>query len=143
MEKDIDVNFMDEDRVTILDTQRVAKGDKVVYKGKIPSKEPVEGVTYSFAGWENEERMDCVVEKLVLVAKYESSSSLKDAMYNASLENAQKANLKDVMASGNKINEQQKALEKDSRSAEEIVNDIVENGKTEVGQEINKDNMER
>ena len=35
--------------------------------------------------------------------------------------------------------EQQKALEKDSRSVEEIVNDILENGQTEIGENLDKD----
>ena len=38
---------------------------------------------------------------------------------------------------------EQKALAKDSRTAEEIVNEVLENGKAEVGIEANKDNVER
>ena len=34
-------------------------------------------------------------------------------------------------------------LEKDSRSVSEIVSDIMKNGKTEIGIEANKDNVER
>ena len=58
-------------------------------------------------------------------------------------ENAEKTNLNATVEAGQKVSEQQKALEKDSRSTEEIVNDVLENGKTEIGQEVNKDNIER
>ena len=44
---------------------------------------------------------------------------------------------------GQKVTEQQKALEKDSRTAEQIVNEVLENGKAEIGIEANKDNIER
>ena len=91
--------------------------------------------------------MDSVQEKLVLVAKYiaETATATKDenAMLQASLENAEKTNLNATIEAGQKVNEQQKALEKDSRTAEEIVNEVLENGKAEIGNEVNKDNVER
>ena len=59
--------------------------------------------------------------------------------YNASLENAEATNYNAVAEAGQKAVSQQKAIEKDSRTAEQIVSDIVENGKTEVGQEMDKD----
>ena len=64
-------------------------------------------------------------------------------MLQASLENAEKTNLNATIEAGQKVNEQQKALEKDSRTAEEIVNEVLENGKAEIGNEVNKDNVER
>ena len=57
----------------------------------------------------------------------------------ASLENAENSNLNDTIEAGKKVSEQQKALEKDSRSVEEIVNDILENGQTEIGENLDKD----
>ena len=48
-----------------------------------------------------------------------------------------------TIEAGQKVSEQQKAFAKETRTAEEIVNDIKENGKTEIGIEANKDNIER
>ena len=145
MDEEYDVVFLDDDKTTVLDMQRVKHGDKVVYKGETPVKEPTETEKYTFKGWDNEVKMECVTERLVLVAQYdvEVNVASKDDFYNASLENAENANLAAVVDAGKKVNEQQKALEKDPRSAEQIVADIVENGKTEVGQEMNKDDMDR
>ena len=119
--------------------------EKAVYKGKTPTKEPTEKEKYVFQGWENEERLDCITEKTVLVAKYsvEVNVATKNDFYNASLVNAEQANLAAVVESGKKISEQQKAIEKDPRTAEEIVADIVENGKTEVGQEQKREDIDR
>ena len=142
-----EVIFLDDDRLTVLEQQMVEQGKAVKYKGKTPSKEPVNGVNYTFVGWVGEEKMASVEEKLVLVAKYaaETATATKDenAMLQASLENAEKTNLNATIEAGQKVNEQQKALEKDSRTAEEIVNEVLENGKAEIGNEVNKDNVER
>ena len=142
-----EVIFLDEDKTTILDQQIVAAGSEVKYKGKTPAKEPVNGVNYTFTGWEGEEKMAAVNEKLVLVAKYsaETATSTKDenALLQASLENAENTNLNATVEAGQKVSEQQKAFAKETRTAEEIVNDIKQNGKTEIGIEANKDNIER
>lgn len=142
-----EVIFLDEDKITVLDRQMVNEGEKVEYKGKTPTKEPTNQMTYTFTGWVGEEKMESVTERLILVAKYaaETVTNSKDenALLAASLENAQNTNLNATIEAGQKVNEQQKALEKDSRSAEEIVNEVLENGKTEIGQEVNKDNIER
>lgn len=142
-----EVIFLDDDRKTVLDHQFVSNGEPVKYKGKTPSKEPINQVTYTFSGWIGEEKMASVQEKLILVAKYsaETVTTAKDenALLQASLENAEKTNLNATIEAGQKVSEQSKALEKDSRTAEEIVNDVIENGKTEIGQEVNKDNIER
>ena len=142
-----EVIFLDDDRLTVLDHQFVLEGKEVKYKGKTPSKEPVNGVKYTFAGWVGEEKMNAINEKTVLVAKYlsETISASKDenALLDASLENAEGATLDSTVEAGKKLDAQQKALAKDPRTAEQIVNDVIENGKTEIGQEINKDNMER
>ena len=142
-----EVIFLDDDKVTVLDRQFVNAGEKVTYKGQTPTKEPTNMMTYTFSGWIGEEKMESVTEKLVLVAKYtaETVTNSKDeaALLAASLENAQNTNLSATVEAGQKVSEQQKALEKDSRTAEEIVNEVLENGKAEIGQEVNKDNVER
>ena len=142
-----EVIFLDDDKVTVLDRQMVNEGEKVTYKGQTPTKEPTNMMTYTFSGWIGEEKMEAVTERLVLVAKYtaETVTNSKDeaALLAASLENAQNTNLSATVEAGQKVSEQQKALEKDSRSAEEIVNEVLENGKAEVGLEANKDNIER
>ncbi len=142
-----EVIFLDEDRVTVLDRQFVNEGEKVTYKGQTPTKEPTNMMTYTFAGWIDEEKMEAVTEKLVLIAKYvaETVTNSKDeaALLAASLENAQNTNLSATVEAGQKVSEQQKALEKDSRTAEEIVNEVLENGKAEVGLEANKDSIDR
>ena len=142
-----EVIFLDDDRLTVLEQQFVEGGKAVKYKGKTPAKEPVNGVSYTFIGWVGEEKMASVTEKLVLVAKYaaETATANKDeaALLQASLENAEKTNLNATIEAGQKVSEQQKALAKDSRTAEEIVNEVIENGKAEIGNEVNKDNVER
>lgn len=143
----VEVIFLDDDRLTVLEQQFVEVGKAVKYKGKTPAKEPVNGVSYTFIGWVGEEKMASVTEKLVLVAKYaaETATANKDeaALLQASLENAEKTNLNATIEAGQKVSEQQKALAKDSRTAEEIVNEVIENGKAEIGNEVNKDNVER
>lgn len=142
-----EVIFLDDDRKTILDRQFVNKGEAVTYAGKTPEKEPTNQMTYTFIGWTNEEKMASVEEKLILIAKYsaETLTSTKDenAMLQASLENAENTNLNATLEAGQKVSEQQKALAKDTRTAEQIVNEVLENGKAEIGQEANKDNIER
>ena len=142
-----EVIFLDDDKITVLDRQFVNEGEKVTYKGQTPTKEPTNMMTYTFSGWVGEEKMEAVTEKLVLIAKYvaETVTNSKDeaALLAASLENAQNTNLSATVEAGQKVSEQQKALEKDSRTAEEIVNEVLENGKAEVGLEANKDSIDR
>ena len=146
MEQDVfEVIFLDDDKITVLDRQFAKLGESVSYKGEIPVKEPTTQETYTFCGWTNEEKLQNVTEKIILIAKYtvDVKKATKDAMYNASLENAQETNLSDAVNSGKKLDSQQKAIEKDSRTASEIVSDIMKNGKTEIGQDVNKDNIDR
>lgn len=140
-----EVIYLDDDRITVLDRQFVNYGEKAVYKGQTPTKAPTVQETYTFVGWTDEEKLKSVKEKLIVIAKYsvDVNKPTQDAMYNASLENAKESNLNDAINSGKKLDSQQKALEKDSRTASEIVSDIMKNGKTEVGQEMNKDNIDR
>lgn len=139
------VIFLDDDRTTVLDVQKVLHGDKVEYKGVKPVKEPTVKEIYNFDGWDQEEKMECVTENLVLIARYSVTVNdvIIDEFYQVSLENAEQANLAAVLDSGKKIFEQQKAIEKDSRTAEQIVADIIENGKTEVGQEQKREEIDR
>lgn len=143
----VEVIFLDDDKITILDKQIVAVGKSVKYNGKTPSKEPINGVAYTFSGWIGEEKLSGVTEKTVLIAKYsaETATATKEenALLEASLQNAENTNLNATIEAGQKANSQLKALEKDSRTAEQIVNEVLENGKTEIGQDINKDNIDR
>lgn len=143
----VEVIFLDDDKTTVLDRQLVTVGDKVKYNGKIPSKEPINGVTYTFTGWIGEEKLEAVFEKTIVIAKYsaETATSTKDenALLDASLQNAENTNLNATIEAGQKANDQLKALEKDPRTAEQIVNEVLENGKAEIGQDINKDNIDR
>lgn len=142
-----EVIFLDDDKVTVLDRQFANIGDTVKYKGKTPSKEPINGVTYTFSGWIGEEKLEAVEGKTILIAKYsaESVTATKDenALLEASLQNAENTNLNATIEAGQKANAQLKALEKDPRTTEQIVNEVLENGKTEIGQEVNKDNIDR
>ena len=139
------VIFLDDDRTTVLDVQKVLHGDKVEYKGAKPVKEPTVKEIYNFDGWDQEEKMECVTENLVLIARYSVTVNdvIIDEFYQVSLENAEQANLAAVLDSGKKIFEQQKAIEKDSRTAEHLVADIIENVKTEVGQEQKREEIDR
>lgn len=145
MEK-VEVIFYDDDEKTVLDRQLVDVGSKVVYGGPEPFKAPTNIETFTFVGWTGEEGLEKVEDNLVLVAKYESSnpnSNRESAFLKASLENAKMTNLNATVEAGQKVSEQQKALEKDPRTAEEVVSEILANGKTEIGVDQNKDNIEK
>lgn len=143
----IEVIFLDDDKLTVLDRQFVKYGYSVKYKGEQPEKAPTLEGTYTFEGWSDEEKMECVTQRLILIAMYklEINAETKNAMFEASLENVENSNLNETMEAGKKVNEQQKALEKDPRSVTEIVNDILENGQTEIGNDIdkNKESVEK
>lgn len=142
-----EVTFLDDDRVTVLDRQVVEAGKPVKYKGEPPTKAPTNMMTYTFVGWFGKEKMEAVNENLILIAEYAAetvtNTKVENALIAASLENAQNTNLSATVEAGQKMSEQQKALAKDSRTAEQIVNEVLENGKAEIGVEVNKDNVER
>lgn len=142
-----EVTFLDDDRVTVLDRQVVEAGKPVKYKGEPPTKAPTNMMTYTFVGWFGKEKMEAVNENLILIAEYAAetvtNTKVENALIAASLENAQNTNLSATVEAGQKVSEQQKALAKDSRTAEQIVNEVLENGKAEIGVEVNKDNVER
>lgn len=136
------VIFLDDDKKTVLATIRVEYGEKAVYPNGTPTKDAIQGVKYHFIGWEGQEKLEVVTSDTVVIAKYAAETDTKSneaALYDASLQNAENTNYNVVVEAGQKAVSQEKAVEKDPRTAEEIVNDIVENGKTEVGQEMNKD----
>lgn len=140
--EEIDVIFLDEDKKTLLANLKVEYGQAAKFPGKLPTKEPINGVKYNFAGWVGEEKLAVVTEKTIVYAKYEAEAntvSNEDALLQASLNNAEQTNYNVVVEAGQKAVAQQKAIEKDPRTAEQIVSDIMQNGKTEVGQEMNKD----
>ena len=136
------VIFLDDDRKTVLAKIEVEYGEKAVYPNSTPTKESIQGVKYYFGGWEGQEKLEVVTSDTVVIAKYVSETDTKsneEALYDASLQNAEETNYNVVVEAGQKAISQEKAVEMDSRSAEEIVSDILENGKTEVGQEQSKD----
>ena len=142
----IEVVFLDDDETTILDKQEVNFGERVEFHGKYPEKDIINGIKYIFIGWTNEEKLKSVEENLTLVAKFAEESSLpnmEDALFNATLESTKKTNFNATITAGNRLTDQRQALEKDGRNPEEIVNEVLENGKAELGQENSKEDMER
>lgn len=140
--EEFDVIFLDEDRNTVLANLKVKYGDSAEFPGKLPAKDTINGIKYNFVGWEGQEKLVAVTENIVVYAKYEEETttiSNEEALLQASLNSAEQLNYNVVIEAGQKAVSQQQALAKDSRTAEEIVNDILANGKTEVGQEINKE----
>ncbi len=131
-----EVIFLDDDEETVLDKQLVNKGDRVEYKGKTPEKAPENQIKYTFIGWTNEEKLESVQENIMLVAKYEQEvmmNPIEEAFYNATLDTAKQAKVNSTMQAGQKIVTQLRALEKDNRTAEQIVSDVLKNGQTEIG----------
>ncbi len=136
------VIFLDDDKKTILAEVQVEYGEKAVYPNETPTKDTIQGVKYYFIGWEGQEKLEVVTADTTVIAKYAAETDTKSneqALYDASLQNAENTNYSVVAEAGQKAVSQEKAVEKDPRTAEEIVNDIIENGKTEVGQDINKE----
>lgn len=136
------VYFLDDDKKTVLATIKVEYGKKAVYPYGTPVKEEIQGVKFEFIGWEGEEKLNSVTEDTIVFAKYSAETDIKSnesSLFNASLQNAESMNYNAVAEAGQKVISQEKAIAKDPRTAEKIVKDIIENGKTEVGQEMNKD----
>ena len=142
----IEVVFLDDDEITVLEKQEVNFGEFVKYQGKIPEKEVINGVKYVFQGWTNEEKLEHVEENLILIAKYAEESevpNIEDALFNATLESTKKTSYNATISAGNKISEQKRAIEKDGRDPSEIVSQVVKDGKIELGQENSKDDFDR
>lgn len=143
--EEFDVVFLDEDKKTVLASLKVEYGTSVKFPGAIPTKDSINGVKYNFIGWVGEEKLVAITENTVVFAKYEAETntiSNEEALFQSSLNSAEQMNYNVVVEAGKKAVAQQLAFEKDSRTAEQIVNDIKQNGKTELGQEIDK-NLEK
>lgn len=142
----VEVYFLNYDNV-ILDSQRVQKGSSVKYNGETPTQPDENGIKYTFAGWYEEDELNHVERDLMVHAKYTAemlnATKEENALFNASLENAAAQPLNNVVEAGNKVQQQMKALEKDTRSPEEIVSEVMDKGSTELGQEQNKDDYDR
>ena len=140
-----EVIFLDDDEKTVLDKQLVEKGTKVEYNGKEPEKDTINGIRYVFSGWTNEEKLKDVKENITLVAIYKEETDLviEEALFNSTLESTKKKDLNSTIAAGNKLTAQKEAIEKDSRSPLEIVEEVLKNGKVEIGNEIEKNDIER
>ena len=135
-----EVIFLDEDRKTVLDKQLINKGEAVKYNGKEPIKEPENQIKYVFEGWIGEEKMQDVQENLILIAKYSSetiTNSVEQAFFDATLESTEKTDINSTVEASQKIVNQMKLLEKETRTAEEIVNTILKEGKTEIAPDKN------
>ena len=139
--EEFDVIFLDEDKKTVLASLKVQYGATAKFPGNIPTKDSINGVKYHFIGWEGEEKLATITENTIVFAKYETETntlSSEEALLQASLSSAEKMNYNVIVEAGQKALAQQQAFEKDNRTAEQIVNDIKQNGKTELGQEIDK-----
>lgn len=142
-ENEFEVIFLMDDNTTVLDRQFVLFGANVTYKGKTPEKEATTDGRFIFEGWTNEDKLNNVTSKVVCVAefRYESNVSIENVMYQLTENVAENANLNDTLEAGKKVSAQQKALQKDPRSVEEIVTDIKENGKTEIGDQVQEQDL--
>ena len=140
--EEFDVIFLDDDKKTVLANYKVEYGESVKYAGKTPTKEPINGIKYNFVGWVGEEKLVSIVENTVVYAKYEEETNMVSnevALLQASLNNAEQMNYNVIVEASKKAISQEQAIAKDPRTAEQIVSDIIKNGKTEVGQNIDRD----
>lgn len=134
------VTFYDEDRKTILEKQEVSKGENVKYQGKMPEKPAVNGIEYTFVGWETTGNIQMVMEHIDLFAKYEESSKVsakqEDILHDLSEANAENAKLDDVMRAGQKVNEAEKATRNLSvEQKKALVNEVKNKGSVHLEQE--------
>ncbi len=133
--KEYSVVFYMDDAKTVLDEHRVQKGSKCKYNGPAPFKPDTLDGRYVFEGWSNEELLECVEKNVECIAKFRLEAKSNEPISTEFTEGvALEAELDATLEAGKKIQEQQRALEKDPRSVEEIVSDIKENGQTEIGE---------
>ena len=132
------VTFYDDDEETILDEQVVEKGASVEYQGEKPEKDAINGIEYTFVGWDTIGDIKNVTEDIALIAKYEESSksTAKDDMYNLSQANAEKAKLNDVMEAGKKVDKAERAT-RDMTLEEKnaLVNEVLDKGSVDLDKE--------
>ena len=97
--EEFDVIFLDDDKKTVLANIKVEYGESATFPGKTPTKEPVAGVKYTFAGWVGQEKLAVVTSQVVVYAKYtaETTVATNEDLYNASLENAEATDRKSVV----------------------------------------------
>jgi hypothetical protein len=132
--KEYDVVFMMDDGKTVVHQQKAAKGTECVYSGPTPTKPDTLDGRFVFIGWSNEEELKNIQSDLVCIAKFNlETKSKEDIAVDLTEGVALEAELDNVLEAGKKISEQQKALELDPRTTEEIISDIKENGRTEIG----------
>lgn len=135
------VTFYDEDRKTVLDQQEVEKGTSVKYQGKTPEKPAINGIEYTFVGWEMTGNIEMVMEDINLFAKYEESSKMaskkEDVMFDLSEANAENTKLDDVMQAGKKVNEIEKATRNLSlEQKKDLVNEVKDKGSVNLDKEV-------
>ena len=137
-DNEFEIIFLMDDNETELYRQTAKFGDSVVYKGPTPEKEATVDGKYIFDGWTNDKELNNVTSNVTCVAKfrYETKINIETVMYQLTENVAENANLNDTLEAGKKVSAQQRALEKDPRSVEQIVSDIKENGQTEIGDAV-------
>ena len=140
MSEKFTVIFYDEDGKTVLDKQEIEQGKSVKYQGKTPEKPAENGVEYTFSHWETTGNVECVEENLEIFAKYEESSKMalqEDALWELSEENAEKANLNEVMKAGQKVNDLEKATrELNLEQKKDLVKEVKEKGSVNLDKEV-------
>lgn len=141
-----EVVFYDDNEETILDRQRVNKGEKVTYKGTQTEKEE-DNKKYILVGWIGEEKMAEVTEDLKLVAIYEAIVSENRAeqdeemaYYEAVLQSAENTTLSGTVKSGLRLSEHQIAIMKSGRTPQDIVAEVLAKGSVEL---VNTSKSER
>ena len=110
------VIFLDDDKKTILAEVQVEYGEKAVYPNETPTKDTIQGVKYYFIGWEGQEKLEVVTADTTVIAKYAAETDTKSneqALYDASLQNAENTNYSVVAEAGQKAVSQEKAVEKE------------------------------
>lgn len=132
------VTFYDDDEETILDEQVVESGASVEYQGPKPEKDSVNGIQYTFVGWDTIGDIKNVTEDIALIAKYEegSKATAKDDMYALSQANAENARLNEVMDAGKKVDKAERAtrdMTLEEKSA--LVNEIIDKGSVDLDKE--------
>jgi len=137
MSQKFTVTFYDDDRKTVLDKQEVNKGESAKYAGKTPEKSAINGIEYTFVGWEMSGNIEFVTENIELFAKYEESSKSNSResndLFSLSEANAENARLDEVMQAGQKVSQAEKATR--NMTLEEktaLVNEVKDKGSVDL-----------
>ena len=137
MSEEFTATFYDEDRKTILEQQKVKKGESVSYQGKIPEKMAENGIQYTFVGWETTGNVGRIMEDVELFAQYEESSKIANKEEDTILElvetNTETANLKEVMQAGQKVIEAEKITrEMTEQQKKDLVAKVMDKGSVDL-----------